>query len=303
MALSCRSHTITANRRRDKPVAGAAVTIPAPDSLLQGIKGIFLTVALALVPLLVPAPLDGAEALPMAGRVAQVIDGDTLVLEPGSAGRREVRLVGIQAPKLPLDRPGFEAWPLAEEARQALADLVLGRAVTLDYTGRATDRHRRLLAHVNRDDGLWIQGDMLTRGLARVYTFADNRERAAAMLDLEGQARAARRGLWADPSYGIRQADGLRQADIGTFQLVEGQVLKTARVKDRVYLNYGADWRSDFTVSIRARDLDLFDKARLAPLGLKGRTLRVRGWLEERNGPAIEASHPEQIEVLPAEGG
>jgi hypothetical protein len=29
--------------------------------------------------------------------------------------------------------------------------------------------------------------------------------------------------------------------------------------------------------------------------------VRVRGWLYERDGPAIEATHPEQIEVL--EGG
>jgi len=26
--------------------------------------------------------------------------------------------------------------------------------------------------------------------------------------------------------------------------------------------------------------------------------VRVRGWLKPRNGPMIEASHPEQIELL-----
>ena len=50
---------------------------------------------------------------------ARVIDGDTVVLESGL----EIRLVGIQAPKLPLGRPEFEPWPLADEAKARLADL------------------------------------------------------------------------------------------------------------------------------------------------------------------------------------
>jgi hypothetical protein len=35
--------------------------------------------------------------------------------------------------------------------------------------------------------------------------------------------------------------------------------------------------------------------------GLSGKRLRVRGFLGWRNGPMIEASHPEQIELLPEE--
>jgi hypothetical protein len=29
----------------------------------------------------------------------------------------------------------------------------------------------------------------------------------------------------------------------------------------------------------------------------------VRGWLQWRNGPMIEATHPEQIELLPGAAG
>ncbi len=46
------------------------------------------------------------------------------------------RLVGIQAPKLPLGRPGFSTWPLAWEAKRALERLVLGQRVTLSFGGR-----------------------------------------------------------------------------------------------------------------------------------------------------------------------
>ena len=40
-----------------------------------------------------------------------------------------------------------------------------------------------------------------------------------------------------------------------------------------------------------------FSSAGLAPKALESRRVRVRGWVEERNGPRIEATSPEQIEI------
>jgi len=228
-----------------------------------------------------------------AAAVAEVVDGDTVVLDDG----RQVRLVGLQAPKLPLGRKGFVKWPLADAAKRALEELILGRSVELRYGGRRTDRYRRELAHLFRDDGLWVQGDMLRRGMARVYTFPDNRFLAGEMYARERAARAEGLGIWADPFYAVRGPDGLGR-DIDTFQLVEGRVFDAARVRSRVYLNYAADWKTDFTVVVSVKDLSLFEEAGLDPLALEGRRIRVRGWVREWNGPMIDATHPEQIEVL-----
>ena len=227
------------------------------------------------------------------GTVRAVIDGDTLTLQSGI----EVRLVGIQAPKLPLGRRGFRPWPLAEEAKSALAELTLGRRLLLSYGGRRTDRHGRLLAHLHDEAGGWIQGIMLSRGLARVYTFADNRDRAGEMLAAETAARKARRGLWAHPFYRVREVTETPEF-IDTFQLVEGQVRQVAVVRGRAYLNFGADWRTDFTVSVAPAALRRFEGGRAALDVLEGRRIRVRGWLKRWNGPMIEATHPEQIERL-----
>jgi hypothetical protein len=41
----------------------------------------------------------------------------------------------------------------------------------------------------------------------------------------------------------------------------------------------------------------IFTAAGFAPRGLENRHVRVRGWIEERNGPRIEALSPEQIEI------
>ncbi len=237
-----------------------------------------------------------AAAFPLAGeatgRVVEVVDGDTVKLDHG----REVRLVGIQAPKLPLGRRGFAEWPLAGKAKAQLESLFLGKPVTLHFGGAREDRHGRLLAHLTSEDGtLWAQGEMLKAGLARVYTFADNRAVAADMLALEREARAARRGVWRDPYYRIREPEETRR-DLETFQIVEGRVLQAAMTRDRAYLNFGRDYRTDFTVAIARRDLKLFGRA-FDPKVLEGKTIRVRGWVKSLNGPMIEATHPEQIEV------
>lgn len=243
---------------------------------------------------------DGLEPGGSAG-VVEVVDGDTLVLDDG----REVRLVGIQAPKLPLGRAGFVTWPLAEEAREALVELTAGRRVGLGYGGSQRDRHGRALAHLHILDGpqagLWLQGEMLARGLARVYSFPDNRALVAEMLALERAARAARRGIWADPWYRLLTTADLERepfAAVGSFQIVEGRVLDVAVVRKRGYLNFGTDWKTDFTVAIDPAALRLFELDGPMVDAYEGRRIRVRGWVKSFNGPMIEATHPEQIEVL-----
>jgi hypothetical protein len=45
------------------------------------------------------------------------------------------------------------------------------------------------------------------------------------------------------------------------------------------------------------RDESAFAAAGVEPKKLEARRVRVRGWIEERNGPRIEAARPEQIEL------
>ena len=263
---------------------------------------------LILVALLLLAPASPTRADVPAGlvtdgggRVVEIVDGDTVFLDDGT----EVRLVGLQAPKLALGRRGFVDWPLADAARDRLSSLVLGRQVSLAYGGRRIDRHGRALAHLVRDDGLWIQADMLSRGFARVYSFEDNRTGVAEMLAAERRGRAAGRGIWAHPFYAIRTVEEAADETgdlLDTFQIVEGVVLDAAAVRRRVYLNFGTDWRDDFTVSIAPEHVRAFHASGLEPLDLTGRRIRVRGWLYDRNGPMIDATHPEQIEVLESPG-
>ncbi len=256
---------------------------------------LFLFLVLAAAPLAARAAVTLPPQVSKAAggaTAAEVTDGDTLIL----SDQVTVRLVGIQAPKLPLDRPNFKEWPLAKEAKRALEEMTLGRTLTLHPATRPIDRWGRTLAHLERDDGLWVQGEMLRRGWARVYTFADNRALAADMLALEREARAARRGIWGHPYYSIVTPERAGKVT-NTFQVVEGTVMDAAEVKGRVYLNFGADWKTDFTVLVPAKARKALARQGMDPATFKGRTIRVRGWLKEYNGPMIELTHAEQLEL------
>ncbi len=292
-------------RRREEPAARAGAGIPLYNDRMT--KALRLAASLLLAATIAFAAGAGLEP-GGAGIAREVIDGDTLVLEmtataaaaPEAAapGKEiQIRLVGIQAPKLPLGREGFAAWPLAQESKDTLAGLALGKTLTLSFGGRKIDRHGRLLAHLYGPDGTWIQGEMLRRGLARVYTFPDNRALAGDMLALEREARARGAGIWGDPFYAPRTPESVA-ADVGTFQLVEGVVKDAARVRARSYLNFGEDWRTDFTVVIGTPARKMFEESGVDIISLSGRRVRVRGWVQSYNGPMIEATHPEQIEVL-----
>jgi endonuclease YncB( thermonuclease family) len=232
------------------------------------------------------------------GQVIQVVDGDTLVLDNDV----RVRLIGIQAPKLPLGREGFEAWPLANEAKQVLEQLTLGKNVEVRYAGAQKDRHGRILGHVFvGEEKIWAQGLMLKVGMARVYSFSDNRLCLDELYQIERQARVDRNGIWnGDPYYAVREGDQparlLERVD--SYEIVEGRVLNADRVGQRVYLNFGTYWREDFTVVIERAALRLFEASGFDPLSLEDGLVRVRGWVENRDGPRIEVTHPEQIEIM-----
>ena len=262
------------------------------------LPALFVLLLLSSLPGALPA--DALEGLSRGGEgtVAEVIDGDTVALRSGE----QVRLVGIQAPKLPLGRPDFPKWPLADEAKAALEDLALGQPVTLWHGGAKGDRHGRILAHLVTARGDWLQGRLLEAGLARVYTFEDNWAKAHEMLALEQAARTARRGIWAHPFYRVREAGELAGSDwrqaLDSFVLVEGRVLSVGETRSRTYLNFGRDWETDFTVSLPARGRKAFRRAGVELDTLEGARVRARGWLEPYNGPSLELTHPEQLEFL-----
>jgi len=220
-------------------------------------------------------------------RIATVIDGRTFALDDG----RTVRLAGIEVPAAS-----------GNEAKAALATLVSAGTITLKRAGAGEDRYGRLLAFAFRQskDDQSVNSAILAAGYGRAMPDNVGRGCAAPLFAAETRARAAGLGLWADPRFAPLQADVPEQisAAKGSFTLVEGQVLSVREAGATIYVNFGRRWSRDFTVTILKRNRRMFTAAGIEPKALNGHRIRVRGIIERRGGPIIEAAHPEQIEVI-----
>jgi hypothetical protein len=63
-----------------------------------------------------------------------------------------------------------------------------------------------------------------------------------------------------------------------------------------VYINFGQRWSNQFTATLLKRNEGAF--AAGSPKAFAGHTVEVRGWIEERGGPVVEVTRPEQIEII-----
>jgi hypothetical protein len=140
---------------------------------------------------------------------------------------------------------------------------------------------------------------MIGQGMARVYSFADNRLMIAPLLQLEQSARGKKLGIWSNEFYAPRNPTQILDAKYqDSFQIVSGKITEIAEVKKTIYINFGENWRDDFTAMIPYRSRATFTAAKIKPKDLAGKTVRVRGWISEKNGPMMELTHPEQLEVV-----
>lgn len=234
------------------------------------------------------------------GVVESIVDGDTLFLESGL----KVRLSALQAPKLSLGRPQIKDWPFSHKAKKQLSDLALGQMVQLYYGGLRRDRHNRALAQVYLLDNkgqktVWLQEEMIRRGMGRVYTWPDTWQDSKALYAAEQEARSNKLGIWDHKFFKVRGPDpDMLAQDMDSFQLVEGIITSAAQVRDKVFLNFGSDYKTDFTIFVDKDGQKRFKKIGLAPKSLEGARVRVRGWVEMANGPVIQLNHTERLEVL-----
>lgn len=115
----------------------------------------------------------------------------------------------------------------------------------------------------------------------------------AELWTIERAAERRGRGLWARlPAF--EATDGTLGERRGTVAFVTGTVLSVGQTRRTIYLNFGDDRRTDFTVMV-ARE----QEEALRPASLEGATVRVRGVLDEWNGGLIRVEHIGQIERLP----
>jgi endonuclease YncB( thermonuclease family) len=127
------------------------------------------------------------------GKVLNVIDGETLLVELTDKKRKRIKLIGVVTPNVESAS--------GKSAKEYLANLVLGKPVEISFIGIEDAKRKQITAQVSVEGGTEpdVNRKMLRAGLARY-------KEAGSSLDwyltcqykrAENDARAARRGLWA----------------------------------------------------------------------------------------------------------
>lgn len=122
--------------------------------------------------------------------VRTVVDGDTIILTDG----RHVRYIGIDTPEI--DHENHRAAPMGYEARALNRRLVQGQRLKLVTDREAKDHYGRTLAYVYRDDGLFVNAELLKQGCAFCLFMRPNISRSKELLLAQKEAMAEGRGLW-----------------------------------------------------------------------------------------------------------
>ncbi len=135
-------------------------------------------------------PVDPNAPVPDKGTVVSVYDGDTLTLDSGD----KVRLKWVNTPEL---KPAED---YGTEAREATRELCLGQEVSLAYGEVKRDGYGRLIAGVTCQ-GQDLSEHLLTLGFAHLFLIPPNDRDTTPLLEAQGKAHAANRGIWSTDRY------------------------------------------------------------------------------------------------------
>lgn len=174
--------------------------------------------------------------------------------------------------------------------------------VTCDTKRQLPDIENRYGEPINRlcdSDGNWLQLKWVEQGRA-VFNGAGviPKKWSDLLLSTERKARSTSVGGWQEFQI-WPAANPLKIPDTFTFQIVEGQVVDVKIYKGIVYLNFGENWKEDFTAAIPSHLKAKFKKENWNFDELVNMSIRVRGFVRSYNGPYMEIEWPTQIEILP----
>jgi|GEM_PF-1964724 len=170
-----------------------------------------------------------------------------------------------------------------------LKPMLEGKSITL--SNEQLDRYGKLVGMVWVEDRS-VQHQLLQSGAAMVLATRPDKA-VQALLDIEAIARKQRLGLWKNTEVMIEH-EHARKA-IGTVKIVSG-VVRAVAVKSGVgYINFGEDWRTDFSIQLPKKTMRNFGKQALE--ALVGHKVFVRGLIHDYYGPRITLYDPNMLET------
>ena len=232
----------------------------------------------------------GIEACPAPNptpvRLGTTNDGMTWSTATGS----DVVPSGIAFPRIPgIETPSDGAAFLADFAAEPVRLATAG----------PPDRYGRQHAYAYAADGRLLQAELVAAGLAVVRPEGVPPDCVRMLLALEESARKARVGLWQNPSIIAKASEESSLSERnGLYGLVEGRVVSIGYGSRLVFVDFGRNYRTNFTVMIENALIPRLREAGFSLESLSGRAVRVRGVIEESGGPAIRIADPFALELL-----
>ena len=180
-------------------------------------------------------------------------------------------------------------------------DLTANRVVDLAAASPTEDRYGRIraqmLVQMNGEE-VWLQSELLRKGLARVAITPDRGECAPELYAVEARARREKAGLWSYPAYAVRTPSEAED-NVGTFQIVEGRVNSVSSSSGRVFLDFASGEGAVLAATISTDDMKRFREIGVDPYAYAGERVRVRGWIERVHRlPEIALATPAQVEIV-----
>ena len=203
---------------------------------------------------------------------------------------REIRLAGVIGP----GEDGSAVSPeILDAARSTLATAIEGHELRLAIL-EIPDRYQRITAQLF-SDGNWIQQNMLREGLLRVDPGRAAGSCNGLLNSAERQASEAHSGHWGDGRFRVKTPDEVTKSG-GRFEVVEGEVWSSRDLKGKQIIEFRN--ASSFEVAVQPQAVRALRLTHVDLRRLRGKSIRVRGWIDFDERPVMEISTPAALEVI-----
>ena len=151
---------------------------------------------------------------------------------------------------------------------------------------------------------LSVRQELLAQGLA--FVTPDPADPAQGeylknMLAIEARAQEHQHGFWGTTASPLTSVENIKYHN-GHYRIVTGRVISVTNLRNKTYINYGSDYRTDFTVLITGRVRAKMKQTRAGLKQWENTLVSVRGIIIHQNGPMIIPLSPYDIHQHDPEG-
>lgn len=241
-------------------------------------------------------PEDCAQPPMVEGVVAAVDDHADIVLTNGE----RLRLADVHLPRRGEERQ------LSRDLLQHLRGSLVDKSISYYETGRR-DRYDRLPVHLFTADQQSVQRDLMHAALAVFLPDPMTKKNiglscyvkalTGLLLEDERKARHSHEQLASAASV-FDAESGRLWAMRGEFAIVQGVITDIKVTKRGAFVNFGEDWKQDFTAVLSKPVMLSFENQKKILSRFVGKRVQVRGFLDLYNGPSMRIDHLAQMEFI-----